>query len=85
TKAKEKVEKLKSFYGNLISYCCIIPVLIFINSKTSNFNWFWFPAIGWGMGLFFKAIEVFGYGKNWEERKIQEILKREDPENKKWN
>ncbi|MFK7060375.1 histidine kinase [Flavobacterium oreochromis] len=85
TKAKEKVEKLKSFYGNLISYCCIIPVLIFINSKTSNFNWFWFPAISWGMGLFFKAIEVFGYGKNWEERKIQEILKREDPENKKWN
>ncbi|AEW85410.1 histidine kinase [Flavobacterium columnare] len=85
TKAKERVEKLKSFYANLISYCSIIPFLILINSKTSNFNWFWFPLIGWGMGLFFHAIEVFGYGKNWEERKIKEILRKENLQNKKWD
>jgi hypothetical protein len=34
-KAKERVEKLKGFYGNLISYCCVIPILIFINLQTS--------------------------------------------------
>ena len=76
-RAKERVEKLKGFYGNLISYCCVIPVLIFINTRTGGFQWFWFPMFGWGMGLAFHALETFGYGKSWEERKIQEILNKD--------
>ena len=80
-RAKERVEKLKGFYGNLISYCCVIPVLIFINLKTGGFQWFWFPMFGWGMGVTFHAIETFGYGKSWEEKKIQEILNK-DKQNK---
>lgn len=76
-RAKKRVEKLKGFYGNLVSYCTIIPILVIINLNTSSeFQWFWFPMLGWGMGLTFHAIETFGYGKNWEERKIQEILKK---------
>ncbi|MDN3676814.1 2TM domain-containing protein [Flavobacterium paronense] len=76
-KAKERVEKLKGFYGNLISYCCVIPVLIFINMQSGGFQWFWFPMFGWGMGVTFHAIETFGYGKSWEEKKIQEILNKD--------
>ena len=76
-RAKDRVEKLKGFYGNLISYCCVIPILIFINSRTGGFQWFWFPMFGWGMGLCFHAIETFGYGKSWEEKKIQEILNKD--------
>ncbi|MFM2214497.1 MAG: hypothetical protein RL427_1760 [Bacteroidota bacterium] len=81
-KAKERVEKLKGFYGNLISYCCVIPMLIFINLKTGGNQWFWFPMFGWGMGLTFHAIETFGYGKAWEEKKVQELLNKE--KNNKW-
>jgi len=81
-KAKDRVEKLKGFYGNLISYCCVIPILIFINLQSGGFQWFWFPMLGWGMGLTFHALETFGYGKSWEERKIQEILNKD--KNKKW-
>ena len=84
-RAKERVEKLKGFYGNLISYCCVIPVLIFINLKTSGFQWFWFPMLGWGLGVTFHALETFGYGKSWEEKKIQEILDKESREQSKWN
>ncbi|MES2412122.1 MAG: 2TM domain-containing protein [Bacteroidota bacterium] len=76
-RAKQRVEKLKGFYGNLISYCCVIPVLIFINLKTGGFQWFWFPMFGWGMGVTFHAVETFGYGKTWEEKKIQEILNKD--------
>jgi len=83
-KAKERVEKLKGFYGNLISYCCVIPFLIFINLRTGGFQWFWFPMLGWGMGLMFHALETFGYGKNWEERKIQEILNKDSNQMNKW-
>ena len=86
-KAKKHVEEIKGFYSNLLSYCVVIPFLIFINYRTSwNFQWFWFPMLGWGMGLIFHAFGVFGYGKSWEERKIQEILEKEDATNNKtWN
>jgi sensor histidine kinase YesM len=77
-RAKKRVEELKGFYGNLIAYCCIIPLLIFINLTYSpQFQWFWFSAGGWGFGLIMHAFKVFGYSSNWEERKIQEILKKE--------
>ncbi|WP_136668395.1 2TM domain-containing protein [Flavobacterium sp. H122] len=85
-RAKDRVEKLKGFYGNLISYCCVIPFLVFINLQTSSkFQWFWFPLLGWGFGLLMHAFEIFGYGKNWEERKIKEILNKENKINNKWN
>ena len=81
-RAKERVEKLKGFYGNLISYCFVIPTLVVINLVTfKNFQWFWFPLLGWGMGLTFHALETFGFGKSWEERKLNEILNN-DQKNK---
>jgi len=84
-RAKERVEKLKGFYGNLTSYCIVIPILIVINLNSShNFQWFWFPILGWGMGLTFHAFETFGYGKTWEEKKIQAILNKEKTANSKW-
>ncbi|MDP2088301.1 MAG: 2TM domain-containing protein [Flavobacteriaceae bacterium] len=85
-KAKERVDKLKGFYSNLVAYCCVIPFLIFINLKTSpHFYWFWFPMLGWGLGLTFHALETFGYSKDWEEKKIQEILNKENNNNNKWS
>lgn len=83
-RAKEKVQQLKGFYGNLISYCCVIPLLIFINLNTGGFQWFWFPMLGWGMGVTFHALETFGYGKSWEERKINEILNKNNSNTNKW-
>jgi len=78
-RAKKRVDQLKGFYGNLISYCCVIPLLVFINLTYSpQFQWFWFSAAGWGFGLLMHAFKVFGYSSNWEERKIQEILDKED-------
>ncbi|WP_418513927.1 2TM domain-containing protein [Corallibacter sp.] len=82
-KAKKHVQEIKGFYGNLLSYCVVIPFIIFINYKTYwDFQWFWFPMLGWGMGLIFHAFGVFGYAKNWEERKIQEILEKEQQQSK---
>ncbi len=83
-RAKERVEKLKGFYGNLISYCVVIPVLIIINLKTSGFQWFWFPMLGWGFGVTMHAFETFGYGKAWEEKKIREILNKDSQGHNKW-
>ncbi|SEB53210.1 Histidine kinase [Tenacibaculum sp. MAR_2009_124] len=81
-KAVERVEKLKEFYQNLVSYCLVIPFLIFINMRfVPQFQWFWFPMLGWGIGLLFHYFEVNNYslflGKNWEERKIKEMMDEE--------
>jgi len=78
-RAKKRVEELKGFYANVISYCCIIPFLIFINLRYSpGFQWFWFSALGWGFGVVMHAFKVFGYSSDWEERKIREILEKEN-------
>jgi sensor histidine kinase YesM len=78
-RAKKRVEELKGFYANVISYCCVIPFLIFINLRYSpGFQWFWFSAVGWGFGVVMHAFKVFGYSSDWEERKIREILEKEN-------
>jgi hypothetical protein len=84
-RATKRVKELKEFYSNLLSYCIVIPFLIFINYRTTSFQWFWFPMLGWGLGLAFHAFAVFGYGKSWEEKKIQEIMNKEKDSSKKWN
>lgn len=84
-RAKKRVEELKGFYGNVLSYCCVIPFLIFINLKFSpGFQWFWFSALGWGFGILMHAFKVFGYSSDWEERKIREILEKENNSQKNW-
>ncbi|PXY42642.1 histidine kinase [Flavobacterium cheongpyeongense] len=78
-RAKKRVEELKGFYANVISYCCVVPFLVFINLRFSpGFQWFWFSAIGWGFGVVMHAFKVFGYSSDWEERKIREILEKEN-------
>ena len=82
-KARKRVEALKDFYYSLISYAIVIPILFLIWYKFTPFTiqWFWFPMIGWGIGLLFQAYGVFvdqgTFGANWEQRKIQEFMKQE--------
>lgn len=84
-KAKGRVKEIKEFYGNLISYCIVIPFVIFINYYTYwKFQWFWFPLFGWGLGLTIHGFSVFGYGPNWEERKIAELMSKQKQQNKTW-
>jgi hypothetical protein len=77
-KAKERVNEIKGFYGNLIAYCIVISFLVWLNLKSTSFPWAIFPAMGWGFGLLIHGMEAFGYnplwGKNWEEKKIKELM-----------
>ncbi|MCF6279384.1 MAG: 2TM domain-containing protein [Flavobacteriaceae bacterium] len=78
-RAKKRVDDIKAFYGNLISYCVVIPFLIFINYRTSwDHKWFYYPMFGWGLGVVIQAFTVFGYGSNWEDRKIREIMEKDN-------
>ena len=81
-RAVERVEEIKGFYSSLIAFCIVIPFLIYINLEyVPQFHWFWFPIMGWGIGLVFQAFKAFAYnpflGRGWEERKIQEYMNKD--------
>ena len=77
-KAKRRVKELRAFYGNLTSYCLVIPFLAALNLLTApGYLWFLWPMLGWGIGIAFHAVEVFGPGKHWEEKKIKQLMDEE--------
>ena len=87
--ARKRLDKLKDFYGSLVAYVIVIPFLVFINLRTfSGVHWFWFPMLGWGIGLAFQAYEVYGkdkyFGKSWEDKKIREFMEEEEKSKKHW-
>ncbi len=81
-KAKERVEAIKGFYGNLISYCIVLPFLAYLNYRTSDFPWVIFPFVFWGLGVVAHGMEAFGYnpiwGKRWEEKKMRKFMEDEN-------
>lgn len=89
-RARKRVEELKGFYYSLISYCLVIPFLIFIWYQFSRhtIQWFWFPMAGWGLSLVFQAYRVYvdngALGARWEQRKIEEYMQEEN-QNNRWN
>jgi hypothetical protein len=72
----------------LMSYFVFIGFLAALNYWTDQWRypWFLWAAFGWGIGLVFHAIKVFGlspfFGKNWEERKIKEYMEEDEPRNR---
>ncbi len=77
-KATKRVKELRGFYGNLTSYVLVISFLAVLNILTSpGYLWFFWPMIGWGLGIAAHAVTTFGIGKDWEERKIRELMEEE--------
>jgi hypothetical protein len=88
--AKKQVNDIKGFYGNLIAYIIFNGFFLILNLITSpNELWFFWPLLGWGIGVLFHGMKVFNYspflGKNWEERKIKELMEKENQSKNKWN
>jgi hypothetical protein len=77
--AKEYVHKLKGFWIHLAVYVIVNASLTLLNlvSRPEKL-WFYWVLIGWGAGLLAHALLVFGggLGKNWEQRKIAEVMNR---------
>ena len=88
-RARKKVKEIKGVYINLMCYCITIPILIFINLKFSpGFHWFWFSALGWGSGVLVHGLAAFAvlppFGREWEERKMKELIEKENRDRAKY-
>lgn len=81
--AKARVKELKDFYRNLLTYIAVNILLIAINLITNPSHlWFYWVTLFWGIGIVLHASKVFFLkgrflGKDWEEKKIQQIMKKE--------
>ena len=82
-RAKERVDELRKFYGNLISYIIVITGLAILNYWQNGWShaWFLWAAFGWGIGLAFHASKAFRwnpfFNKDWEDRKIKELMDKD--------
>jgi len=79
-KAQKRVKDIRGFYTHLAATVFVLPFLIFINfTLVPQYHWFWFAIVGWGIGLFFHWLNVFGltgfsYREDWERKKIKELM-----------
>ncbi len=80
-RAKERVDELRGFYSHLAAFMVVIIVLAVLNVLvTPGFYWFLIVAASWGFGLFWHAMGVFvfskNFGRDWEKRKIKQIMEK---------
>ena len=91
-KARKKVKEIRGFYQHFAAYI-IVNIFLFIiklvnlDPGENFFEWGTFiTAISWGIGLFFHWYGVFGpdfvLGKDWEEKKIKEMMEKKKETNK---
>jgi hypothetical protein len=89
--AYKKVKRIKGFYTHLSVYLLINMVIVGLNISElkpgeSYFQWQNFATLFfWGIGLLAHGLSVFMpyfvFGKNWEERKIKELMEKEKNHN----
>lgn len=81
--AQKKVTEIKKFYQHLTVYLLCNPIVIVVNLMTSpGYLWFIWSLMGWGIAIVLHGLKAFEflpfYNKEWEERKIREILDKEN-------
>ncbi len=79
-RAKKRVKELREFYVSAAAYVVVMIALTIIDALDRGGWWVYWPAIGWGVFLILHGVRVLGPGKGsgWEERKIKEIMERDE-------
>jgi fatty acid desaturase len=82
-RARARVGALKGFYIHTTAFVVVNIALFAINVGVGGGWWFYWPLMGWGIGLGVHALAVFGFagggpwGREWEERKMREMMDEE--------
>lgn len=84
--ARKKVEAKKEFYQHITVFVVMSVFFFTLNVLTAPYAlWFYWPILGWGIGILFHYFEVFGFpaipqmSEEWEEEQIrEEMLKLEE-------
>ena len=79
-RAERRAAALAGYWSHLSAYVIVIGVLVVINLVAwDGYFWAIWPMLGWGIGLLFHSLNVFGpnWGdREWQRRKAQDIVAR---------
>ena len=81
-RARKRVRDVRDFYVHLGVFVIVNGALFGINMLTTpDTLWFFWPLLGWGVGLVLHAFSLVteGHllGEEWEERKTRELMERQ--------
>jgi hypothetical protein len=81
-RARKRARELKGLYVHAAVYVLVNLGLFVVNMLTSRDSlWFYWPLLGWGIGLAIHAFVVGGgnfLGDEWEDKKARQLIQRED-------
>lgn len=79
-KAKKRVQEKLAFIQHCVIYVfCIIMFVILNYTITPHYTWWYWPALGWGIGIVSHFLSITKlYTKKIEKEWIQKELKRMD-------
>ena len=75
--ARQRAKAKTGFYIHLIVYIIVNILLVsiwYFTSGTSEFPWFVFPLVGWGIALVIHAVTAFHDGNSLEDRMTEREL-----------
>lgn len=78
-RAEKSVEAKVGFYRHLTVYIAVCVLLIIINFATSTeYLWFVWPLMGWGIAVLLHALRVFTFSGQAEvtERMIEKEMQK---------
>lgn len=80
--ADARAEELQGYYVHLLVYFTVNTGLFLINLFTRGDGgggwWFYWPLLGWGIGVLIHTMVTFGgvFSDGWRERKAEELYRR---------
>ena len=82
-RARRRVQEARGFYIHVLVYVVVNAGLFAIDIATGGgADWFYWPLLGWGIGLAAHALVYFSGGRflgaEWEERGIRQEMEKDD-------
>jgi hypothetical protein len=81
-RARRRVRELRGFYLHGLVFAGVNVLLHAVNFATSpGVYWAFWPLLGWGIGLVAHGLATYRwmpfFGRDWEERKIRQLMERD--------
>lgn len=85
--AKKRVEDIQGFYWNIASYIVVNLFFTFLDLRDGDYDWAFWPLLGWGIGIAFHAIETFGFfnSSGWKDQMVKKELERRQREKEEFH
>lgn len=79
--ARKRAKAKMDFIRHLATYVVVMAILIIINNVTgSGYQWWIWPAAGWGIGVLVHFLKTFMFTGKMEARLIEKEMENIDSE-----